>query len=73
MCCATKVKKLQQWISHISNMWLKKICYLYVKIFMKVIFLKNYKFCVKKSGFMYYASDHFFTHALGIHLHNFYK
>jgi hypothetical protein len=52
-------------------MWLKKICYLYVQIFMKVIFVKKYKSCVKKSEFMYYASDPFFTRALGKYLHNF--
>jgi len=54
-------------------MWLKNICYLYVQIFMKVIFMKKYKSCVKKSGFMYYASDSFFTCALGTYLHSFYK
>jgi len=35
--------------------------------------LKKYKSFVKESELMYYASDSFFTRALGTHLHNFYK
>jgi hypothetical protein len=54
-------------------MWLKKICDVYVQIFIPVIIMKSYKSCVKKSGFVYYASDPVFIRALGTYLHSFYK